>query len=196
MITINFRSIPTLIANHHFLYLQLEKVEFTFIGPEWGDDDGNENGNDHGDGGKDNNGAAGNSPGGDKKPKSAAQLEGEVMVGELVAATEGLMCTMEVILDKSNVYLSFGQSICAWVLRSSSVPIVKFTQPSNLPSVSFNFRTPWGASCTARGRRRSRSHGRCRSKWGPTSGSTPSDTSSSAGSRPRRGSAASQSRVR
>ena len=107
MITINFRSIPTLIANHHFLYLQLEKVEFTFIGPEWGDDDGNENGNDHGDGGKDNNGAAGNSPGGDKKPKSAAQLEGEVMVGELVAATEGLMCTMEVILDKSNVYLSF-----------------------------------------------------------------------------------------
>ena len=75
-------------------------MEFTFIGPEWGDD-GDENGDyrsdDHGDGDKDKNGAAGNLLGGDKKPKSAAQLEGEAMVGELVAATEGLMCTMEVL---------------------------------------------------------------------------------------------------
>ena len=76
--------------------MQLEKVEFTFIGPEWGDD-GDENGDGHGDGDKDKNGAAENLLGGDKKPKSAAQLEGEAMVGELVAATEGLMCTMEVL---------------------------------------------------------------------------------------------------
>ena len=72
-------------------------MEFTFIGPEWGDDaegGGNdENGGDHGD--NDGAAAAANN-GGEKKPKSATQLEGEEMVGELVAATEGLMCTMEV----------------------------------------------------------------------------------------------------
>ena len=75
-------------------------MEFTFIGPEWGDDD--ENGGGHGDhdGEKGKNGAAANhsGDGGEKKPKSATQLEGEEMVGELVAATEGLMCTMEVII--------------------------------------------------------------------------------------------------
>ena len=83
------------------LCFQLEKVEFTFIGPEWGDDD--ENGGGHGDhdGEKGKNGAAAavdnSGDGEERKPKSATQLEGEEMVGELVAATEGLMCTMEVI---------------------------------------------------------------------------------------------------
>ena len=89
------------LLNVGIFFSQLEKVEFTFIGPEWGDE-GDANGGDHGDGnGEGNNGAAaaaGNSHGGggDKKPKSATQLEGEEMVGELVSATEGLMCTMEV----------------------------------------------------------------------------------------------------
>ena len=80
-------------------------MEFTFIGPEWGDDaegGGDANGGGHGDdddGEKGKNGAAAAANnGGEKKPKSATQLEGEEMVGELVAATEGLMCTMEVYL--------------------------------------------------------------------------------------------------
>ena len=80
-------------------------MEFTFIGPEWGDDaegGGDANGGGHGDddGEKGKNGAAANNSSNceDKKPKSATQLEGEEMVGELVAATEGLMCTMEVYL--------------------------------------------------------------------------------------------------
>ena len=79
-------------------------MEFTFIGPEWGDDaegGGDANGGGHGDDDeeKGKNGTAGNSGDGEeKKPKSATQLEGEEMVGELVAATEGLMCTMEVYL--------------------------------------------------------------------------------------------------
>ena len=82
-------------------------MEFTFIGPEWGDDaegGGDENGGEHGDhdGEKGENGAAAavdnSGDGEERKPKSASQLEGEEMVGELVAATEGLMCTMEVFV--------------------------------------------------------------------------------------------------
>ena len=69
-------------------------MEFTFIGPEWGDN-GDDDDAGSGSGKKGENGAAENG-GGDSKPKSGIQLEGEAMVGELVAATEGLMCTMEV----------------------------------------------------------------------------------------------------
>ena len=100
----------TLMSNKKLIcwvFFQLEKVEFTFIGPEWGDDaeGGNdENGGGHGDddGAKGKNVAAANNSGngGEKKPKSATQLEGEEMVGELVAATEGLMCTMEVLVSR------------------------------------------------------------------------------------------------
>ena len=103
-------------------------MEFTFIGPEWGDDaegGGDENGSGHGDddGGKGKNGAAAanNSGNGEeKKPKSATQLEGEEMVGELVAATEGLMCTMEVIAVMLNDNQIAQSKFALWSMQSVS----------------------------------------------------------------------------
>lgn len=79
--------------------MESEGVEFTFIGPHWGDEDG-ESGADGGeDGGAPaaNNGASSSAdaPEARRKPKSAAQQASEAMVGQIVTATEGLLCNID-----------------------------------------------------------------------------------------------------
>jgi len=74
--------------------MQAENVELMFFGPEWGKElTDSQNGNEEDD--EPTPGTSNGDPPYRPKPKSPLQLQSEEMIGQIVEATEGLMCGIE-----------------------------------------------------------------------------------------------------